>query len=431
MALIGLRSEKDGWCVRRATRFALLLALVAGLAGTAAAHFNLNVNIRIIHIEERADHLRILIRLPMAYLVADKLGPEQADGSRTPAPYSTNATEEGQLVHYLDPEALRRDPNGLALLIAEGHVLRSGDRELLPEIGRLRAAPALKQLPFATLDEADTALKGDVYPADLDATYVGDTIIDAELIYRTSGASGGFTLASRLDPGLPGQEDTANLVLVHGSGDPLIYRVRGLMTEPLEISRSSLEAIFTFVVEGVRHILEGLDHVLFVFCLVLGATALKELLWRVTGFTVGHSVTLALGFFGYVPTAGWFVPLVETGIALSIVYAAIIAIGRVEHRSTTAITALIGLLHGLGFSFVLREILQLDAPNIWQSLLAFNIGVEIGQVAIALVVWPTLWAVTRYWPQRVSMVRGGLALPCIAIAALWIGERSVQLIAAL
>lgn len=431
MAVNGLSFLKGGWCLRGATRFALLLALVVGLAGTAAAHFNLNVNIRIVHIEERADHLRVLIRLPMAYLVADKLGPEQVDGSRTPAPYSTNVTEEGQLVHYLDLEALQRDPNGLALLVAEGHVLRSGAQELMPEIGRLRAAPALKQLPFATLDEADAALKGGAYPADLDATYVGDTIIDAELIYQTSGASGDFTLASRLDPGLPGQEETANLVLVHGPGDPLIFRVRGLMAEPLKISSSAVDAIFTFIVEGVRHILEGLDHVLFVFCLVLGATGFKELLLRVTGFTVGHSVTLALGFFDYVPKAAWFVPLVETGIALSIVYAAIIAIGKVQHRSTMAVTTMIGLLHGLGFSFVLREILQLDAPNIWQSLLAFNVGVEIGQVAIALVVWPTLWAVAKYWPQRDNLVRSGLALPCIAIAALWIGERSVQFFAAL
>ena len=75
--------------------------------------------------------------------------------------------------------------------------------------------------------------------------------------------------------------------------------------------------------EGVRHILEGLDHVLFVVCLVLGASGLGAPgMARVTGFTIGHSVTLTLGFFGYYPTGAWFVPLVETGIALSIVYTA-------------------------------------------------------------------------------------------------------------
>lgn len=428
-AFVGLL--KSGGRLRGVARFATLLAVLIGLAGTAAAHFNLNVNIRIIHVEERAEDLRVLIRLPMAYLIADKLGPEQADGSRTPAPYSTNRTEDETLVHYLDAEALRRDPGGLAKLIGEGHVVRSEGRALVPELGRLRAYPALKQVPFATLDEADSALDGEVYPSDFEETYVGDTIVDAEIIYRIPGRLGNYTVESSLNPGLPGQEDTANLILIHGAGDPLVFRVRGLLADPIEVSRSLVDAVLTFVYEGVRHILEGADHVLFVICLVLGARLIKDLLWRVTGFTLGHSVTLALGFFGFVPQAAWFVPLVELGIAFSIVYAAIIAIGDKQLKSTTLVTALIGLLHGLGFSFVLREILQLDAPNVWQSLLAFNIGVEIGQVAIALVIWPCLWALTKYLPNKVSLIRLGLALPCIGFAAIWIGERSILLLGAL
>ncbi|TQV83884.1 HupE/UreJ family protein [Denitrobaculum tricleocarpae] len=428
-ALVGfVKSGGFGW---RVARFVTLFSVLIGLAGTAAAHFNLNVNIRIIHVEERAEDLRVLIRLPMAYLVADKLGPEQADGSRTPAPYTTNVTEDGMLVHYLDADALRRDPDGLATLIGEGHVIRSGGKTLVPELGRLRAYPALKQVPFATLDEADSALDGEIYPADFEVAYVGDTVIDAEIIYRTPAGLGDYTIGSSLNPGLSGQEDTANLLLVHGTGDPLIFRVRGLLSEPIEVSHSLFDAVLTFVYEGVRHILEGADHVLFVICLVLGARLIKDLLWRITGFTLGHSVTLALGFFGFVPQAAWFVPLVEIGIALSIVYAAIIAIGEKQFKSTILVTTLIGLLHGLGFSFVLREILKLDAPNIWQSLLAFNLGVEIGQVAIALVIWPSLWALARYLPAKVHMVRFGLALPCIGFAAIWIGERTVLFFGAL
>ncbi len=428
-AFVGL--IKSGGCLRGIARFATLFAVLVGLAGTAAAHFNLNVNIRIIHVEERVEDLRVLIRLPMAYLVADKLGPEQADGSRSPAPFSINRTEDGVVVHYLDAEALRRDPGGLAQLIAEGHTVRSGGETLVPELGRLRAYPALKQVPFATLAEADSALEGEIYPADFEVTYVGDTIVDAEIIYRTPGGLGDYSIESSLNPGLPGQEDTANLILVHGAGDPLIFRVRGLLSEPIEVSRSLFDAVLTFVYEGVRHILEGADHVLFVVCLVLGARAVKDLLWRITGFTLGHSVTLALGFFGFVPQAAWFVPLVEIGIAFSIVYAAIIAIGEKQIKGTVLVTTLIGLLHGLGFSFVLREILQLDAPNIWHSLLAFNLGVEIGQVAIALVIWPSLWALTKYLPKRVALIRLGLALLCIGFAALWIGERSVLFFTAL
>ncbi|MDE0254925.1 MAG: HupE/UreJ family protein, partial [Rhodospirillaceae bacterium] len=275
------------------------------------------------------------------------------------------------------------------------------------------------------------ALAGPVYAEGFEVTYVGDTVVDAELIYPTGRKHTEYTLRSTLDPGLPKQDETANLILDYATDPPLVFRIRGLIAKPVTVSRSVLEAAWTFVVEGVRHILEGLDHVLFVVCLVLGATALGSLAWRVTGFTLGHSVTLTLGFFGYYPSGAWFVPLVETGIALSIVYAAVAALTSVGHRLTTGVTALLGLLHGLGFSFVLREILKLDSPNLWQSLLAFNLGIEAGQLLIVLVLWPLLFLVAKRLPRGVVVVRWAIALPCVLVAAIWTGERAVQLISTL
>ena len=221
------------------------------------------------------------------------------------------------------------------------------------------------------------------------------------------------------------------MILDHATAPPLIFRVRGLMTQPVEMSHSALEAAWTFVKEGVRHILEGLDHVLFVLCLVLGAATLGMLAWRVTGFTIGHSVTLTLGFFGYVPKGAWFIPLVETGIALSIFYAAIVALTSVGRRMTTLITALLGLLHGLGFSFVLSEILDLESPNLWQSLLAFNVGIEIGQLLIVLALWPILHFISTRLPNRIALIRWAVALPCILFATIWTGQRTMQFISSL
>lgn len=205
------------------------------------------------------------------------------------------------------------------------------------------------------------------------------------------------------------------------------------MQEPVEISRSTLSAIGTFILEGIRHILEGLDHVLFVVCLIIGAATLKSLLWRVTGFTLGHSVTLALGFFGFVPSGAWFVPAVETGIALSIIYAAAIAIRPsmtgANERYTFFVTCGIGLLHGLGFSFVLQNILQVTSPNIWQSLLAFNLGVEIGQLSIVLIVWPTFQLMRR---MNLTIFRAAhitTAASCIAVASVWTVSRVALVIA--
>ena len=179
---------------------------------------------------------------------------------------------------------------------------------------------------------------------------------------------------------------------------------------------------------GTIHILEGLDHVLFVICLVLGAMHIKPLLWRVTGFTIGHSITLSLGFFGFVPAAAWFVPAVETGIALSIIYVAVVAVvpGLQQKKGEWAVvgvTGLIGLLHGLGFSFVLQNILQVTSPNIWQSLVAFNIGVELGQVLIVIGAWFVFYVIGLLGARTAKINRYLVASVCASIAFYWVIER--------
>jgi hypothetical protein len=264
-------------------------------------------------------------------------------------------------------------------------------------------------------------------------TYVGDAVIDALMIVETDAPVATCSIASRLDPGLPGQEDAANLVLDHGPGGSEAYRARGLLTQPVTITRTPAAAALTFVVEGVRHILAGPDHVLFVLCLVLGTSGVRSLISRVTGFTVGHSVTLTAGFFGYVPAGGWFVPVVETGIALSIIYAAAIALlppGRHarSERAMFAVTCAIGFLHGLGFSFVLQRMLSVDAPNLWQSLLAFNVGVELGQLAIIAVALPVLLSLRQMSDGFWRVGRIGLATGCIAVAAVWTAQRVLTLV---
>ena len=289
----------------------------------------------------------------------------------------------------------------------------------------------MQQAPFATLDEAKTALQGDIYHETFKATYVGDTVIDVEIFYPTNdkGAVSHYSLQSTLNPELPLQEDTANLILDHVGDDTLIFRLRGLLNTPVEISRSAFQSFMTFTVEGVRHILQGIDHVLFVFCLVLSALTLGGLLWRVTGFTIGHSITLSAGFFGYTLKGAWFIPFVETAIAISIIYAAVLALSKERREGGIFITTAIGLLHGLGFSFVLTELLQADAPNIWQSLLAFNVGVEIGQLGIILVSWLLLWFLNKQFPVRINFIRSSMAILCIAIASIWTGQRLLQVVA--
>lgn len=415
----------------------LALFILLGVAAKPRAHFLLNLNVRILHVEHLSVGLKVFLRTPMPYLVADLVGPKRANGLPEPAPYTTNVMEKGKLVHYVDPDQLSRNPKGLGVLAAEGFGFVADGKRLKAVVEQVHLYRVGTQPDFATLGEARAAFASHrAFPEDAKPLYVGDTVVDIVLRYPTGAPVYDYNVSSTLDPGLPGQENTANLILDYSPGGIKVFRARGLLAEPVTISRSTLSAIVTFIKEGVRHILEGLDHVLFVLCLVLGATQLKSLVWRITGFTIGHSVTLSAGFFGFVSSGAWFVPAVETGIALSIIYAAAIAVmprsrQGASERNIFFVTCAIGLLHGLGFSFVLHKILQISSPDIWQSLLAFNVGVEIGQLTIILATWPVFRLIQRSSDYAWRIGRIGLATSCMAVAAVWTWQRLMLVIGTL
>ena len=132
------------------------------------------------------------------------------------------------------------------------------------------------------------------------------------------------------------------------------------------------QAALRFVVSGFWHILEGTDHLLFLLCLVIPFRRLRPLVIIVTAFTVGHSITLIASAFGFVPDALWFPPLIETLIAVTIVYMALenivyAALGKdvgsdISRRWIIAFA--FGLVHGFGFSFALRETLQFAGDHL-------------------------------------------------------------------
>ena len=418
----------------RAWKLTLCGLVLCGVAVLAQAHFLLNLNVRILHVEHLQDGLRVYLRTPMPYLVADRLGPVGSDGQPGPAPFTTNGIEDGKLVHYLDPDRLRRDPTGLGSFAGEGLQFVADGKRLDVDVDQVHVYRLGTQPDFATLDEAKAAFTGGPAVPDLASpVYVGDVVVDVVLRYRTGAPISSYAVSSTLDPGLPGQENTANLILDYGPGGTKIFRARGLLADPVMISRSAFSAVLTFIREGIRHILEGADHVLFVLCLVLGAVRLASLAWRVTGFTIGHSITLTAGFFGLVPSGSWFIPTVETGIALSIIYAAAIAIlpgkqlaGR--ERNLFIVTGTIGLLHGLGFSFVLHKVLQITSPEIWQSLVAFNVGVEIGQLTIILVAWSVFRLIEKSGACAWRIARIGIAVACMMVASVWTVQRALSVI---
>jgi hypothetical protein len=182
-----------------------------------------------------------------------------------------------------------------------------------------------------------------------------------------------------------------------------------------------------FVREGVWHIWEGIDHVLFLLCLILPAVfqrrtqrwaaadslrdVCREVFEVVTAFTLAHSITLVISAVGLVSLPS---RLVETAIALSVVAAAVNNLLRtVDARWAVAFA--LGLLHGFGFSSVLIE-LGLPSHALVRALIGFNLGVELGQAAIVVVLLPVL-----FWIRRTIAYQ----------ALLWAGSGAVALIATL
>lgn len=151
-------------------------------------------------------------------------------------------------------------------------------------------------------------------------------------------------------------------------------------------------AFSRFVSLGFFHILDGIDHLLFLLCLVIPIRRFWALVPVVTAFTVAHSITLAASVMGIAPNALWFPPLIETLIAASIVYMALENILKKDHRRRWMWAFGFGLVHGFGFSFALSETLQFAGSHLVSSLLAFNVGVEMGQLLVLLLVVPVLAA---------------------------------------
>jgi hypothetical protein len=156
------------------------------------------------------------------------------------------------------------------------------------------------------------------------------------------------------------------------------------------------QSALLFVRLGFLHILEGLDHILFVLLLVIPFRRCRPLVLIVTSFTVAHSITLIASALGLAPGGLWFPPLVETLIALSIVWMALenIVGARLERRWLYAFG--FGLVHGFGFSFHLSESLQFAGANLATALFAFNVGVELGQLLVVAVAIPALVLLFRH-----------------------------------
>jgi hypothetical protein len=201
--------------------------------------------------------------------------------------------------------------------------------------------------------------------------------------------------------------------------------------------RSGAVARWEFFVEGIRHIVTGYDHVLFLISLLLPAAMrrtpagrvpvdrLSAAVWPVAGivtaFTVAHSITLGLAALKLVSLTPAFI---EPAIAATIVLAALDNVLPIFPVRRIVVAFFFGLIHGFGFASVLAE-LELPRADFAWALLQFNLGIEAGQLVIVIVMTTLLFSIRR-WSGYVRVVIGGGSAVAIAIGALWFLERTAN-----
>ena len=186
--------------------------------------------------------------------------------------------------------------------------------------------------------------------------------------------------------------------------------------------------VFSYLWVGVEHLIFGIDHVLFVVGLVLFIRQPIALLKTVTAFTVAHSITLALSVLGWVQVSQG---PVEAIIALSIVFLARELMqpeaqrSRLTRGAPWVMAFVFGLLHGLGFAGALRDI-GLPDDALWLSLLLFNVGLEIGQIAVIILLLALGWLASKV--MQLAPIERTAALAMGSVAMFWTIDRTLLLI---
>lgn len=205
-------------------------------------------------------------------------------------------------------------------------------------------------------------------------------------------------------------------VLVRGHA-PLVVPVPAAAPAASKADRQpSGRGVAGFFAMGMEHILTGWDHLVFLFGLVLVRARVRDLVWVVSAFTVAHSITLALAVLGvFAPSSR----IVEPAIGLSIAYVGIENFFLTDPRKRWRITFPFGLVHGFGFASALAE-LRLDRARIPSALVSFNLGVEIGQLAViaALVGLVALARkrIATFDPRGVRVLSAGVAVTGVVLA---------------
>ncbi len=351
----------------------------------------------------QGDRLRLIVRVPLGAM-RDFIFPQRGPG-------------------YLDiPAAGSMLRDAMMVWVGDELEVYEDDRRLTGQQLRAVRVSLPSDRSFASYEEALAHVTGPPLPPDTEIFWQ-QAMLDALFEYPIRSDEAQFSLDPTL--GRLGIRTITVLRFVLPDGTVRVFEYSG---NPglVRLDPRWHQAALRFVALGFEHILDGLDHLLFLACLVIPFRRLLPLAAIVTAFTVAHSVTLIASAFELAPDALWFPPFVETMIAMSIVYMAFENIVGVQWQRRWLLTFGFGLIHGFGFSFALRETLQFAGSHLLTSLLAFNVGVELGQLLVLVLLVPALSLLFRF----VVAERLGTILLSALVAHTswhWMSERAAQL----
>jgi hypothetical protein len=336
-----------------------------------------------IFVKPEGNRLRLIVRVPLGSMRDMNLPVHGANFMNLPA-----------------PEATLRD--AARLWIAQEMAWFEGDTALPTPTVLATQVSLPSDRSFTSFDEALAHIRGPALPDTTELVW-NQALFDVLLECPISSSDSRFSVRPAL--ARLGIRTMTALRFVEADGDVRAFEYVG---DPglVRLDPSLGQAAGQFVILGFKHILSGFDHLLFLICLVIPFRRLGQLLLIVTSFTVAHSITLIASAFNLAPDALWFPPLIETLIAMSILYMAlenIVGVKNVHRR--WMITFAFGLVHGFGFSFGLKQTMQFAGSHLLTSLLSFNVGVELGQVLVLVIALPVLHVLFRYVvPERMGTI---------------------------
>jgi hypothetical protein len=211
--------------------FIFIFAAISFAATSAFGHAEVSYNLRAAHFDYTPAGMMVYMRVSLSLLVANQLGRKNNDGTYVPAPYTTNRLESGQVFHYLDVAAVKRDPLGLGKLAMQGHEFSVGGKVVTPKLINVRVHPKGSVPPFGKLDDAKSAAKGLGYnSAQNDAIDTGYVLVDVAILYPPITIADEFQFKSTLIPGEMGEPATKNIFWDHrGVDQQTPYNADGLI----------------------------------------------------------------------------------------------------------------------------------------------------------------------------------------------------------